>query len=54
MTNPEDDQSLVESAWGEKTWDNFYTNLSLKYGKKKQQLEKLQSKTINKVFYHVQ
>ena len=33
MTNPEDDQSMVESTW-EKTWDNFYSNLMLKYGKK--------------------
>ena len=31
---PEDIQDMVESAW-EKTWDNLYTNLTLKYVKKK-------------------
>ena len=30
---PEEDQSMVESAW-EKTWDNFSTNMTQKYGKK--------------------
>ena len=29
----EDAQSMIESAW-EKPWDNFYTNLTPKYGKK--------------------
>ena len=46
MMNPEDDQSMFESAW-EKTWDNFSTYLTRKYGRKTQ-LKKLLPKTINK------
>ena len=34
MTTPEDNQSMVESTWKKKTWDNFYTNLTLEYENK--------------------
>ena len=45
--NREDNQSIVKKA-EEKIWENFYTNLTLKYKKKTWLLEKLQSKIINK------
>ena len=38
----EDDQSMVESVWGKKTWENFTNNLTMKRRKKTRQLEKLQ------------
>ena len=38
MMTPEDNQSIVESPW-EKTWDNFYSNLTLKYRKNKKTRE---------------